>query len=549
MPIQSLNWNDKIKSLADGDNLSRPQKKSLMDQYNSNIPSIQNQLGYLPSYGPTTNPSRSAVQVINSAYDTSGNGSRKVVRLNNGTIMKVVKVSGVGFKMYKYDLTTFTEVWGAGVSITPIDIAIATNGTNVYGMYTYTNGGTILATYFVTDKNGTQIFGNTLDSSQTAVGNCSLTYSPTDNKLKGVWASKNATLPNSFNIRYAEGTINGDGSVTWGSVEQWSSANTSGYDYTSPTIVINSIGFPVVTCAYANTVNRIIQCFYKNGSGVQQSTVYLSSGTTYTQSSPSATVDGNGHIQVVWKGYDATDTTRWNIRYSKSTDGGVTWSAMLKLTSGNTYDQDFPSITYDQSNNLCVYFMGITASSSGKQNIRSITYTGSWGSVVEVTNQSTAHMMYPSLCDNVRTFTSPLVIWQDNVSPSVKFSGTWTDTPLLSETTSTSAVSNKALIDAFISSNFPSFKNNKKWASGSTTSNGSGVITVSGLSFQPSYILIDNATVAKRTTFNKDYNTTLNGYEYTTASSTNIGLITTNASGFTSPGHVTFTAHQWIAFE
>jgi hypothetical protein len=108
-------------------------------------------------------------------------------------------------------------------------------------------------------------------------------------------------------------------------------------------------------------------------------------------------------------------------------------------------------------------------------------------------------MVYASLCDNIRTFTSPLVIWQDNVSPSVKFSGTWVDTPLVSETTSISAVSNKALIDAIVTKGI----NGKKYASGTVTSSastnsftnlGGGAVSyysasVSGLGFKPSTII------------------------------------------------------------
>jgi hypothetical protein len=133
--------------------------------------------------------------------------------------------------------------------------------------------------------------------------------------------------------------------------------------------------------------------------------------------------------------------------------------------------------------------------------IRSITYTSSWGSVVDITNNTTGvGSKFASLCDNIRTFTSPLVIWQDNVSPSVKFSGTWTDTPLLSETTSISAVSNKVLIDAYVNGNFPT---RKRYASGTVTSSsgtssftflggGTGsfsTATVTGLTFKPTTII------------------------------------------------------------
>jgi hypothetical protein len=341
-----------------------------------------------------------------------------------------------------------------------------------------------------------------IDSGQTnaASQGTSLVYSPTDNTLHAAWASKNSTYPNSYNIRYAKGTIASDGSVTWGSVTQVTTTNTTSIDNQSPSIVTVN-GSPIIVFSAGGSANPTQYIYYArwNGSSFTNSYVYSVASTTLTQSSPSATVDGTGAIHVVWTGYDATDTTIRNIRYSKSTDGGVTWSAMVKLTSGNTYHQDLASITYDQSNNLYVYFIGYGASNTNSYRIKSIVYNGSWGSVTDITTNTTGqgHNMYPSLCDNVRTFTSPLVIWQDNQSPSVKFSGTWTDTPLLSETTSISAVNNKTLIDAIVTKGIGA-----RTQIVSVTSSGVGTsytyldgttgtkfsITVTGLSFKPTFI-------------------------------------------------------------
>jgi hypothetical protein len=571
MPIQSLNSNDKLKSLADGDNLSATQKKSLLDQYNTNISPISQQLGYLPTYGATTNPSRSAVSVVASAFDTSGNGGRKVVRLTNGWLVSAA-YDNTAFYIRFYKSTDNGSTWSqlctsGNWSAVGGNFSLVAVGTKVYTLVNRSNNSTDFL-YFeaTTQTNIALTIANNLDS-PTAYNGCSLAYSPTDNTLHAAWASKNATYPNSFNIRYAKGTIASDGSVTWGTPVYPDSGpiNISGRDCTNPSIVIQNNN-PVILFTYTGSLKRL-SC-YKNAS-VPNAAVTIIDGGSYDQSNPSATVDGTGAIHVVWHGLDATDTTNNNIRYSKSTDGGVTWSAITKLTSGNTAPQTSASITYDNNNNLYVYWYGV---SGGGNRIRSIVYTTSWGSIVDITSNSSGSTTDPSLCDNIRTFTSPLVIWRDNVSPSVKFSGTWTDTPLLSETTSISAVSNKALIDALVTKGV----NGKKYASGTITSSSSlqsftyidgttlssYYVTVTGLTFKPSLIYLVNGT-NKRYVIYSEINDGLypktvkfvQVFSSTATTTSNYNLkgdvspASVTSTGFTLPVYNSSESYSWIAFE
>lgn len=503
-------FNNTLVDLASGDLISPTQKSNLLTQYNSNISGIQNQLGYKPTYGTTTNPNQSALQVINSAYDTSGNGGRKLVRTKNGDLYAVVKISTTSYSIYKYTVSGGTWALFVNQALSNLtDVALTTNGTNIYLIATYNSGN---VAYYSYNSSGTSLGTVVIDSSQTAVGNCSVAFSPTDNKLKAVWVSKNSTYSSSFNLRYAEGTIANDGSVSWGAVTQLTTYNNVGIDAKNPSIVIRN-GLPVILHDYTSGVPAYnIHSYVYNGTTWTKYDVFPNS--VYTQSSPSATVDGNGVIHAVWWGTDATDSTQSNIRYSKSTDGGVTWSAMTKLTSGNTYGQGSASITCDQNNNIYIYWEGITATSAGKTNIRSIVYNGTWGIITEVTNQSTNNMRYVSLCDNLRTFTSPLVIWQDNVTPSVKFSGTWTDTPIIAETVTTSAVSNKELIDKVIAKGIGA-----RMLQGTVTSSGSTSaftmvsgttanlpsITVTGLPFKPIFIyaFYVNGALTKNTIYSE----------------------------------------------
>jgi hypothetical protein len=591
MPIQSLNSNDKLKSLADGDNLSATQKKSLLDQYNTNISPISQQLGYLPTYGATTNPSRSAVSVVASAYDTSGNGGRKLVRLNNGWVVAGVfdsTNSQVRFYVSKDNFaTTPTQLCylkGSNVASSKL-FSLVNVGNRIYvlahvgGMKLFSFDATT-----VTNIDISTLTVNTLDTDYLSFDSNTIINNSTT-ELHACWSVKSSAYPNSFNIRYAKGTIASDGSVTWGAVEQWTSNNTTGNDMKNPSVVILS-GRPIVMCeSISGTSAYVIVAFSSSGMANAATGAYLKpytniySGTTYTQSNPSATVDGAGAIHVVWQGYDATDNSSLNIRYSKSTDGGVTWSAMLKLTSGNTNNQGLPSITYDKNNNLYVYWQGTVTN----YRIRSIIYNGtSWGSITDVTTNTTAHIQYPSLCDNHRDFTSPLVIWQDNVSPSVKFSGTWTDTPLVSETTSISAVSNKALIDAYVSANYPSqVSTRKRVANGTATStsaldtgfdsyynanvsNGNfAQLIVTGLTFTPSLIIVWVNAGNVMTSYRS-------GADFTNASNTQnvyvatgsgfvgggVGSSPTYYAGFyvksdrfSLPVNSTSTVYNWVAYE
>ncbi|WP_274853278.1 hypothetical protein [Bacillus methanolicus] len=260
------------------------------------------------------------------------------------------------------------------------------------------------------------------------------------------------SFPNSRNIFYVKGTINADGSVTWGAVEQWTTANNNGSDFKNPTIQMHgnipmvfaetpwlnvtqtgaSLGSSyrgIIVLKRDNTLTTHTGS-YLNGSLISFKYVYSNTGG-YTQSSPSACVDKNGRIWVAWSGTDATDSSVNNIRVAYSDDGGVTWSAMTKLTSGNSYSQDRPSITVNRNNEVFIVWHGRDVSDV-RTDIRMIKYSnGSWGSISTVSAGTTNHKYYPSvLFDTTLDFSTPLFIYQDLQSGKVGFYGTWTITTI-----------------------------------------------------------------------------------------------------------------------
>jgi hypothetical protein len=393
-----------------------------------------------------TQYSVSDATVINQAYDTSGNGGRKLVRLSNGWLVDAVFDSAnsqIKFFVSQDNGQTFQQLCYVSGIISTISFALASKGTNVYLLVTMSGPVMGFVKFDATTVTNTDLVSTkvNIDTGQSSLGGgASLAINSAGTELHAVWASKNSTYSNSFNIRYAKGTINGDGSVTWGAVEQRTSVNSSGYDYENPSIVLAN-GKPVVLASYRySTSSYRIICRYFNGSSWSNDiTVY--EGNAYAQSSPSAIfvpseINGlpNGRIWVAWHGADATDNSVNNIRVSYSDDGGVTWSAMTKLTSGNSNQQIYPSITCNVLGEVFVVWRGVVSS---VYRIRQIKYNGAWGTITEVTNNTTsAEAQDPStLYDISLNFSLPLFIYKNNgTTPKVGFYGTWaigTETPIL----------------------------------------------------------------------------------------------------------------------
>src|SRR6185312_5939241 len=198
-------------------------------------------------------PNISNATVINQPYNVGGNGGRKLVILDNGNQFACMKN---GTQTYLYMTTdnwvTKTLVFNANYTATN-DLTLASDGQKVFFLLGLNNASVVTRVF---SSSGEQI-GNipTVDSNQTAMGNVTLAINEQKTELHASWSSKNPTYPNSFNIRYAKGTINADGSVTWGAVEQWTSNNNSNQNITEPTIVLDG-NRPIVICRNLNSLNN-----------------------------------------------------------------------------------------------------------------------------------------------------------------------------------------------------------------------------------------------------------------------------------------------------
>jgi hypothetical protein len=383
-------------------------------------------------------PTINDATVVASAYDTSGNGGRKLVRLSNGWFVSAVWDSTNNqIKFFKsIDGVTWVQLtYFAYSGITSGSyFAISSFGTTVYIVLTTpTNTGAVFHKFDATTVVNTDIGASSVVfiSGNTSFGSgISLVINDNGTEIHGVVSSKMSTYASSFNIRYAKGTINADGSVTWGAVEQRTTINTSGQDVISPTITVKSNGYAVIiwNYVYGSTSNAIGGAHYNGStwSNIGGGLGGIYTGGAYAQSSPSAifvpqSINGlaNGRIWAAWYGSDASTTG--DIRVSYSDDGGVTWSAMQKLTT--TGSQDFPSITANKNNEIFILFRGV----SGSWSVRQLKYSGSWGAPTTI--KTAPATSYPSaLYDQTLNFTSPLFIYKDVAK--VGFYGTWSVTTI-----------------------------------------------------------------------------------------------------------------------
>lgn len=368
-------------------------------------------------------PTITDATVVAQAYDTSGNGGRKLVRLDNGWLVAALaeSTSILGFYVSKDNGVTWNRQTSQAIN-TSGGYSVFGIGTDVY--YIVANGSsvTIVNKINMITNTYTNISPNSgfLDNGQTATQQPTMTTNEAKTELHATWASKNSTYPNSFNIRYAKGTINADGTVTWGAVEQVTTINGSGIDYKNPTISVKNDNLPAILCEYSDSSSKMIISYRKVASSWGTSTAY--NGATYAQSSPSAiyvpqSINGlvNGLVANAWHGTDSTDTSTNYIRFSKSNDGGATWSTMQKLVVGTN-----ASLATNKSGKLFITYedAGVT------KRIESTDNGGTWSSAVTIgtgTNPST-------LFDLRMSFSAPLTIRKG--TSSILFSGTWTVTTI-----------------------------------------------------------------------------------------------------------------------
>jgi hypothetical protein len=357
--------------------------------------------------------------VVASAYDTSGNGGRKIVRLPGGRIIAIA-VNTSNSTIYAFKSDDNGQTWSqlCYISGAKPGAAIANIGNNCTVLFNNTT------TVYSVTFDGTTVANIDLSSTKKTVSaelsisnNVSIT-SDGAGALHAAWASKNSVYPNSFVIRYSKSA---DGGNTW-ATPTYVVTTTSGYDETNPCIVVNSINNPVIISQGSG--NNIIHCSYWNGSNWITRAIY--NGNSFVQYNPCAAIDSNDVIHVVWNGANATYPTGSVIMHSKSTDGGNTWSSIDYVDTRNSGNQNSPSISIDTKNNIYVFWTGVDPSiTSSWANIRKSINTGSgWSSPVTITSNTTNSAIFPQTLwskFNINSSDAVRYIWQDNQAGAVKY--------------------------------------------------------------------------------------------------------------------------------
>lgn len=423
-------------------------------------------------------PTKINTQITAGTYSTAGqygagNGGRKNVILSNGWIVTTA-VNTTNYQTLNYYVTkdhyatapTLLATWNDGGEFT--DWSIVAVGTKIYTLRlnnmsrvveikgfeatTVTSGASFPISQEI--AGGSSLFLNSTVINSLASCQGALVYNKKDNSLHAVWnAQFNFTTPisiiNARNIGYVRSKIQPNGELV---AEQYeivtNFVSTSHHaDYPTLAIVGSGVGEPAIAFTMPNgqlapgtmnvtSGNASVTYMRRNtnhslaGVRIHSSWSFIllyTINSSYVQQLTNIITDKAGNINVVWSGTDGTNVT-YNLRFVRSTNGGTSFSAMTMLTTGSSYAQNSPVLSYDYLNNLYVTFVGVTATSGGQNRIRQMMWNGTvWGAVTDLTTNtsSSSGMSYPSVIDNFEAYTVPLVTWRDSISASVRFSGTW----------------------------------------------------------------------------------------------------------------------------
>ena len=240
------------------------------------------------------------------------------------------------------------------------------------------------------------------------------------NNLHVVWQgldSSNATNQ----IKYSK--FNGTTWSSWITIQTITSYNQSG-----SSIAIDSLNnLHVVWHGSDSSNTTAYQIKYSKFNGTTWSSwINIQPISGYNQYSPSIAIDSLNNIHVVWYGIDSSNTYQ-QIKYSKF--NGTTWSSWINIQLISSYHQYVPSITIDSLDNLHVVWHGYDISNTSYNQIKYSKFNGTtWSSWINYTTGTANHQYNPSTCKNYKNFTEPIIIWQAQQTLSIKFRGKYTVT-------------------------------------------------------------------------------------------------------------------------
>lgn len=376
--------------------------------------------------------------VVSQPFKTAGRGSRKLCITDKGHYFAVVStgVSSEELKVYKSTdegsnwslFKTFDRRSLLDCSITSIGdyIIIASNkGTvDLVCSVIHSETAVVHSEYSLVDKQ--------------KIDSVSLSVDKARNILHVVWGSPRSSGTTVLNVHHTKGLFDRTtGALTW-DVTPKSVTTSAGADYKNPVVVTKSNGNPVIFYQQNEGRRAIYMTEYSLIDNSWSPERKLFEGGIYaTNDRPSACIDANDTIHVVWTSGNSNPLEPQVVKYSKSDNGGQTWSNELTLSNVNSYTLRQPSISCDKNNKVVVVYGGVTAESTPNiYNIYQRTLeNGSWSGQKPVTNITSKQ---PSVSFNVDSPSVlldeslvgefgeiPPLIYTDNDNGVVKFVGSY----------------------------------------------------------------------------------------------------------------------------
>ncbi|MCZ8518601.1 MULTISPECIES: RCC1 domain-containing protein [Paenibacillus] len=350
-----------------------------------------------------------SLKSVNSTI-TTASGLANIARLSNGWFVTSLysSTNKIVFNISKDSGATWVQLTSLNGTGYTSNAYITSKGTKVIGVIA-TNSGASLDSFTFDALEQTDadivISPNAIDTNQTNISNIKIV---TDNSgiFHVVWtAGSSSSL-----LRYSKS----DDGALWLPVTQVA-AGSSSY---SPAIATTSSGVPIITVKVATTNSNptyySMLSYVMGPAGWTAASTIVPSSTSFFYFSD-IVIDEDNVIHVVWSATDSVDTSAYNIRYSKSTDG-LKWETPTKLTSGNTSSYGSPVISSDRSGNLSVWF---NLGNNMKQLIRTKDGWGQIKNLTSVTNTSSAQ--YSKVENNNRDF---LILYRDSSNSQLKLLGT-----------------------------------------------------------------------------------------------------------------------------
>ncbi|REK75632.1 fibronectin type III domain-containing protein [Paenibacillus paeoniae] len=330
-------------------------------------------------------------RVISSAIGKlGGNGTKGIVVTANGKWIVPIYYSATNEVRF-YMSANQGQNWTILCTLSGLtsNAAITTVGNKVFGIVRK-NANEIAGFSFDVDKQTNVNIASLLksvDFNQTdipAANNVAIVAK--DDAVHAAWVSKNSQYPYAYNIRYAK--IAEDGSALT-AIEQVTTS-TSSYDvFSNPSMIINNSGIPVLFYDYQNTNNNSYSVYVANRVNSAWQQKNLEPISSYWTGDVNAAVDKNNDVHIVWT--KRTSDGYNHIFYTKQNTNGV-YSPIVDLTAGlTTYNQQQPTLTVGQNNDVFLYFSGIDPTlSTTNYNIRMRMLSNETWSVMKTITANTA---------------------------------------------------------------------------------------------------------------------------------------------------------------